>query len=396
VGGADSKRAVKQFTLSDEEAFVLAAAKLWLMEEDLSLDPDQSDREAKRKVVTQYARELHEVFRLERGSGRPVTPQRDRLLARLKGSRWPAALRRSLGTADRPTMRRLFRDWQFISGLLDTVKRRDRAVLLAVELAAFYPWPPKVKYEKDVRARKLAAIAEAMGAPLTAEYVQELDRELRRRARKFALRNLNWKRVGLVAGGGAVLGAITGGLAAPLIGGAIGSTMGLSGAAATNAGLALLGGGSLASGGLGVAGGTLFVSGVASAGGGAAAASGDALRASGSAYVFADMVKLDVLTEYMLIREQREPDKVRAVVVATEQSVRNTEAEVARLRTKVDELKALADLQGETAKLVRAREAELDETKDALKQARLKVKLLEAERGRLQDRLDELNQADAE
>lgn len=47
---------------------------------------------------------------------------------------------------------------------------------------------------------------------------------------------------------------------APAVGGAIGSTfLGLSGAAATNAGLAMLGMGSLAAGGLGMAGGTLVV-----------------------------------------------------------------------------------------------------------------------------------------
>ena len=56
---------------------------------------------------------------------------------------------------------------------------------------------------------------------------------------------------------GAVLIAITGGLAAPLIGGAIGAAMGLSGAAAVSAGLAFLGGGAIAAGGLGMAGGTV-------------------------------------------------------------------------------------------------------------------------------------------
>lgn len=61
-----------------------------------------------------------------------------------------------------------------------------------------------------------------------------------------------------VVGGGAI--ALTGGLAAPLIGGAIGTTfLGLSGAAATSAGLAFLGGGSLAAGGFGMAGGTALI-----------------------------------------------------------------------------------------------------------------------------------------
>ena len=53
--------------------------------------------------------------------------------------------------------------------------------------------------------------------------------------------------------------AVTGGLAAPAIGGLIGAAMGLYGAAATSAGLALLGGGAVAAGGLGMAGGTAFI-----------------------------------------------------------------------------------------------------------------------------------------
>lgn len=65
-------------------------------------------------------------------------------------------------------------------------------------------------------------------------------------------------------------------LAAPAIGGAIGSLGvfgGLSGAAATSHGLALLGGGSLVSGGLGMAGGTAVVTAVGTAVGGALGAS---------------------------------------------------------------------------------------------------------------------------
>lgn len=65
-------------------------------------------------------------------------------------------------------------------------------------------------------------------------------------------------------------------LAAPAIGGAIGSLGlfgGLSGAAATSHGLALLGGGSLAAGGLGVAGGTTVLTAVGAAVGGALGAS---------------------------------------------------------------------------------------------------------------------------
>ena len=62
---------------------------------------------------------------------------------------------------------------------------------------------------------------------------------------------------GLVIGGAA--GGVAGVFLGPVIGGYIGKLAGLSGAAATSYGLALLGGGSLASGGLGMAGGSAFL-----------------------------------------------------------------------------------------------------------------------------------------
>jgi hypothetical protein len=85
----------------------------------------------------------------------------------------------------------------------------------------------------------------------------------------------SWKRTAIIGGSILVGGAacfVTGGAAAPAIGSWIGSTfMGLSGAAATSAGLAALGGGSLAAGGAGMAGGTTLVAtAMAAAGAGAA------------------------------------------------------------------------------------------------------------------------------
>ncbi len=82
----------------------------------------------------------------------------------------------------------------------------------------------------------------------------------------------------VVVGGAVAVGVAVplGLLAAPAIGGAIGSLGmfgGLSGAAATSHGLALLGGGSLAMGGLGMAGGTAVVTAVGAAVGGALGAS---------------------------------------------------------------------------------------------------------------------------
>ena len=77
--------------------------------------------------------------------------------------------------------------------------------------------------------------------------------------------------------GGALIVAPLFFAAAPAIGGAIGAWSGLSGAAATSHGLALLGGGTIASGGLGMAGGTAVV---AAAGAGLGSALGASVTTS--------------------------------------------------------------------------------------------------------------------
>ena len=72
-----------------------------------------------------------------------------------------------------------------------------------------------------------------------------------------------WVIGGILALAGVAAVIFTGGAASPIvagIGSAVGSMMGLSGAAATSAGLALLGGGSLAAGGFGMLGGSVLIS----------------------------------------------------------------------------------------------------------------------------------------
>jgi hypothetical protein len=94
---------------------------------------------------------------------------------------------------------------------------------------------------------------EKLGRRLEAleDYAQWLkfDKENLSRRTKLAVRSV----------GGAALLAPFALAAAPAVGGVIGSWAGLSGAAATSHGLAMLGGGSLAAGGLGMAGGTTAV-----------------------------------------------------------------------------------------------------------------------------------------
>jgi hypothetical protein len=85
----------------------------------------------------------------------------------------------------------------------------------------------------------------------------------------------NWARITGIGGGALAGGIVLGPLAwfgAPAIGGIVGSAaFGLSGAAATSAGLAAIGGGSLAAGGFGMIGGTCVIAGVGAVAGSAKA-----------------------------------------------------------------------------------------------------------------------------
>lgn len=78
-----------------------------------------------------------------------------------------------------------------------------------------------------------------------------------------------WIYASIGAMGGAAIGAL---LLAPHVGALVGGSIGLTGAAGTSAGLALLGGGSIATGGLGMLGGTCLVAAAASAVGAGAGA----------------------------------------------------------------------------------------------------------------------------
>jgi hypothetical protein len=108
-----------------------------------------------------------------------------------------------------------------------------------------------------------------------------------------------WYKVVIVAAA-AIVAAITGGVAAPAIGGALGAAMGLSGAAAVSAGLAALRGGAIAAGGFGMAGGTAVL-----IGGGAILGAGVAgglvqLLSTSRQLVLRELAKLDAVARTFL------------------------------------------------------------------------------------------------
>jgi hypothetical protein len=143
----------------------------------------------------------------------------------------------------------------------------NRLPLVLLEVATGTSWPRGVSWvisKQQACAEALAFLSEDVDLGL--ETIQTVVD-----AHKIALKRLNRASVSTgtkvaLATGAVTVSAISYGTLAPVIGTAIGGAMGLSGAAATSAGLAFLGGGSLASGGFGMAGGILLIHVAAGAG----------------------------------------------------------------------------------------------------------------------------------
>lgn len=148
-------------------------------------------------------------------------------------------------------------------------------VAIETEMALLNPWIKSNVYPKEVdeSARRMAMKVVAASLPISDadEWVDAiLDTYVSIAADSLKAVERKPKKWMYTAAGAAIGGFVF----APHVGAAIGSAMGLSGAAGTSAGLALLGGGSVASGGLGMMGGTYLVaaaSSVVGAGAGAIA-----------------------------------------------------------------------------------------------------------------------------
>ncbi len=177
----------------------------------------------------------------------------------------------------------------------------SRLQLVMLEAATSTDWPKGSNWVMD-RFDTLARGARHLDASVTAESVRRLHDEYRRvskRIRKDAIAP------GAQVGMGVFVASawmLTGG-AAHAVGTSIGThLLGLHGAAATSAGLALLGGGSLAHGGLGMAGGALLVGTVAHVAGATGRNTLGSMLAKQSSATFIDeLAKLDV-------RAQNDPE----------------------------------------------------------------------------------------
>ncbi|WP_067564335.1 hypothetical protein [Nocardia acidivorans] len=222
--------------------------------------------------------------------------------------------------------------------IFSVVSRRSRALLLVIDLYGFEPWV-EGKWEKSVRAEVLAAAHESM-SQLLPEDLHAVETAYKDAIKKLSKAG-NWSKYALLAGAGLGLGVLTGGLAAPAIAGAYGAiVLGYSGAVATSAGLAAIGGGSLAAGGLGMAGGAAVITGLSGAvGAGAVTLAG---KASGltAARIAADAIRLHVVTQLVLRDVDGNEEAAKAVIVSLRERVTNLGRTVVTLAERIDILRA--------------------------------------------------------
>lgn len=323
-----TEQIAEEFTLSNDESLALTVAKLALMETDLEGDPDHEDRVVKRAVIRRYLELVTEQLGIPAVSneGQDLDWAAARatavaIAADVDPVQLPAGLRDALTPLGQDARRYVITSPDIALAALRTIDQRRRALVLMIELAAFHPWPGGTKWEPQVRTLGLTKFVDGMAAPVDHELMGEIDRRLKTAVRRLGRRELDKKKIAIIAVGGAAAGLLTGGLAAPLIGSAVGGAMGLSGAAATSAGLALLGGGAVAAGGLGVAGGTAIVVGVIGASGAGVGAAGTWLKGARPTEVIVESAKLEVFFEYLLIREGRSDDLQRLVVERLQQQI---------------------------------------------------------------------------
>ncbi len=182
---------------------------------------------------------------------------------------------------------------------------------LLVDLAFLDPFAPyTLKHKAADRIEALKQLAPDLGKQV--RDVAEIE-EARKSAQQ-AHRASVARRAGMAGVATAVVLATAGWLAAPMLGRAIGSAAGLSGAAAKAHGLAILGGGSLAAGGMGMAGGMWLVAGTGATVGLLGGSSTRLLLELGAAQAKAELIKLQVSFKVNVLGVQHDLAKAQEVV----------------------------------------------------------------------------------
>ncbi|MFC9355156.1 hypothetical protein ACFTZB_01035 [Rhodococcus sp. NPDC057014] len=214
---------------------------------------------------------------------------------------------------------------------------RERSLLLLVDLILYDPWPAKTSWHTATHRTNLEALVDEF-PHLDRTDVDRMRDEHKLLLRRLRRKSVHWGKVAVIGAAGLAAGVATGGWAAPAIGAAIGSAAGLTGAAATSAGLATLGGGAIAAGGFGIAGGTALVTGIGGIAGAGAAAAGARWTSWTTGQVVADAMRLDLIARCVLIEAENRDEKQRRVVQSLQERLERVVADGERLLDRIREL----------------------------------------------------------
>lgn len=174
----------------------------------------------------------------------------------------------------------------------------DDVTLAMLDLAVSTDWPDKIAWAMD-RHEALALGAALIDETILPEHLADL-RRMHRRALKRLRKDSVSPSMQVTLGAVLAAAALMSGGISQAVGTAVGThILGYSGAAATSAGLALLGGGSLAAGGFGMAGGTWLVSEATRVAGRTSVSLAARVSLESAAALIKELAKLDVTAELL-------------------------------------------------------------------------------------------------
>lgn len=341
----------EELALDEVEGLVLSLFQYRLMHRDIAGEPSAKKRARKRHVRDEFRNALSEgMTRLSEDSSADMPDwARDLLTSYVNGDHHGRL--HILDDAPPRVARHL--------------TRRSRALLLLIDLYGFEPWGDAGSWHRQTRQEVLDEFASIVPA-LGPDDLRNVANEYKAVIRALQRKSVKWGRLAIATGGGMALGALTFGLAAPAIGAALGSTvLGLSGAAATSAGLAALGGGSLAAGGLGMAGGTALLIGAGGVAGASALAAGGKWTGWTVGQLVADAIKLEVVTRLVLIDNEGDDEKARKVVEALHQRLTVLAERLHEAASKIQEYREQIE---ELKKENERKDAEIHDLQDKLRQ----------------------------
>ncbi|GAB3250316.1 hypothetical protein GCM10027562_09800 [Arthrobacter pigmenti] len=341
LSNMDAAQVQKKLELSADEDFILTAWQYRMMQRDIAaskgkhLPSKRNARNAFRAAATEA-------------------------ISHQNGSDWSPAVAEAaqqiVAVGESPDLETLEEAGPEVSSV---VSKRSRALLLIIDLYGFEPWV-EGKWDKGVRADCLAEAHHAM------DQLHPEDLDAVETAYKDAIKTLSksgtWKKIALLAGVGLGLGALTGGLAAPAIAGAYGTLVfGYTGAVATSAGMAAIGGGSLAAGGFGMAGGAALITSFGGAVGAGAATLGGKTTGFTAVRVAADAIRLHVVTQLVLRDVDGNEEAAKAVIVSLRERVANLGGTVAALAERIENLRAQLEAKKDEVDAEQARRLEAED-----------------------------------